>query len=415
MVCPMFEKRGSQAEASSEYPYESVYRPWSWILSSSTNLFLVAAVVCLAYVLYKRRKAKGKRRVLTYRVVEVNKPLLESEDPAKINALVTGGSGMLGREIVSCLLKDGGYKVHSLDLFIPEEENRNNEVCSYIQADITNYDDLCIAMKGMDVVFHTAAVIPTILGVSNRDYDEVNLKGTENVIAACKECKVKRLVYTSSVDVVLSKNYAGADNMNEDDPLPKDSLNAYVRTKREAEKAVLAANSENGLTTGAIRPGGIIEMLIRYKLDRPYYMGEKGLFYPVVTSEDVANVHLQLDKVLVQDPPLAAGRVYIVATTISERELAETVATELGDGQKAESFSMLFYSLLTYFNVIGYWLTGTAPINPQMTLMVLEFMKLQFHTFSCARAQKELGWTPSPWKDSVKRLVKEWKETKKDK
>ena len=114
MVCPMMQKRGSQAEASSEYPYESIYRPWSWILSSSTNLFLFAAAVCLAYVLY------------------ILRPLLESEDPAKINALVTGGSGMLGREIVSCLLKDGGYKVHSLDLFIPEVENRNVEVCSYI-------------------------------------------------------------------------------------------------------------------------------------------------------------------------------------------------------------------------------------------------------------------------------------------
>ena len=414
MVCPMLEKRGSQAEASSEYPYEPIYRPWSWILSSSTNLFLFAAVVCLAYMLYKRRKARGKRRVLTYRVVEVNKTLLESEEPTKINALVTGGSGRLGREVVSCLLKNGGYKVHSLDLFIPEEENRNSEVCSYIQADITNYDDLHIAMKDVDVVFHTAAIIPTILGVSNRDYDEVNWKGTQNVIAACKERKVKRLIYTSTVEVVLGKGHVGVDIVDEDYPFPEDSLNAYIGTKREAEKAVLAANDE-GLKTCAVRPGSILESMVHNKLARLTYLGEKGKFYPMTAGEDVAKVQLQLDQVLVDNPPLAAGKVYIIATTISERELAETVATELDDGQKAESFSELLITLLTYVNVFGYWLTGTALIHPQMTLMTLDFIKPRSYTYSCARAQKELGWKPSLWKHCVKRLVKEWKETKKDK
>ena len=366
-------------------------------------------------MLYKRSRAKGKRRVLTYRVVEVNKPLLESEEPTKINALVTGGSGSLGREIVSCLLKDGGYKVHSLDLFIPEEENRNSEVCTYIQADITNYDDLCIAMKDMDVVFHTAAIIPTLLGASNRDYDVVNLKGTENVIAACKECKVKRLIHTSTVEVVLGKGHVGVDIIDEDYPFPKDSLNAYVRTKREAEKAVLAANDEEGLKTCAVRPGAILELMTRNRIARLLYVGEKGNFHPMTTGEDVAKIQLQLDKVLIDNSPLAAGKVYIIATTISERELAETIAMELCDGQKAESFSAFLLTLLTYVNVFGYWVTGTAPIHPRMTLMGLDFIKPRSYTYSCARAQKELGWKPSPWKDCVKRLVKEWKETKKEK
>lgn len=413
----MLEKHGSQEKPSSEYPYEPIYRPWSWILSSSTNLFLFAAVVCLAYVIYKRRRASGrKRRVLTYRVVEVNKPLLESaEEPTKINALVTGGSGNLGREIVSCLLKDGGYKIHSLDLFIPEEENRNSEVCSYIQADITNYDDLCIATKGMDVVFHVAAIIPGVMGASNRDFDDVNLKGTENVIAACKEQKVKRLIYTSSVEVVQGKGHIEDDIIDEDYPFPKDSLNAYVRTKRAAEKAVLAANNQESLRTCAVRPGAILEMLAHHKLSHPKYMGEKGNFPPMTAGEDVAKIQLQLDKILVDNPPLAAGKVYILATTLSERELAETIATELDDGQKAESFPVFLLTLLTYVNVFGYWLTGTAPIHPHMTLMNLDFLKPQSHNYSCARAQKELGWTPSPWKECVRKLVKEWKDTKKDK
>ena len=145
------------------------------------------------------------------------------------------------------------------------------------------------------------------------------------------------------------------------------------------------------------------------------YIGEKGNFYPMIAGEDVAKIQLQLDKILVDNPPLAAGKVYILATTLSERELAEAIATELDDGQKAESFSMFLLTLLTYVNVFGYWLTGTAPIHPRMTLMNLDFAKPRSHNYSCARAQKELGWTPSPWKECVRKLVKEWKDTKKDK
>ena len=127
-------------------------------------------------MLYKRWKEHGRRQLVRYRVVDVNKSLLESNKSEKFNALVTGGSGMLGKEIVCCLIEDGGYKVFSLDLSIPGEEARNSEVCSYIQADITSFDDLCIATKGMDVVFHTAAILPMVIGLKNSDFDNVNLK-----------------------------------------------------------------------------------------------------------------------------------------------------------------------------------------------------------------------------------------------
>ena len=68
---------------------------------------------------------------------------------------------------------------------------------------------------------------------------------------------------------------------------------------------------------------------------------------------------------------------------------------------------MSIFILLTYFNVIGHWLSGIAPINSLMMLMVLDILKLKFHTYSSSRAQSELGWRPIPWKSIVKRLTKE--------
>ena len=411
------EKQGFQTEAPFEYLYKSIYRPWSWILSSSTNLLLFAALVSLAYILYKCHRARGKRRVLTYsyRTVEANQPPIQSDDPTKINALVTGGSGMLGREIVRILVENGGYNVNSLDLFIPEEESRNSKVCSYIQVDITNYDDLCIATRGMDVVFHTAAILPTVIGVTNDDFEQVNVQGTENVISACQECEVKRLIYTSSIDVVLGKGATKVENVDEEYPFPNDAMNTYVMSKREAEKAVIAANGDKGLTTCAVRPGGLLELIVSYKIIRQVCIHKKGQSSPIVTCEDVAKVQLQLDKVLIDNPLLAAGRAYNLVTNICEYELAETVAMELNGHHKVENISLFVCTLLTYINEGVYWLTGIAPIHPQMTVMALHFVRLQSHSFSSARAHKDLGWTPSPWKDCVKKIIKEWKETKKDK
>ena len=358
---------------------------------------------------------------MIYRSVEVNKSFLESEEPGKANALVTGGSGMLGKEIVRCLIEDGGYKVYSLDLFIPEEEKRDSQVCSYIQADITNFDDLLKATRGMDVVFHTAAILPTVLGAKDSDFDDVNVKGTENVIAACKECKVKRLVYTSSIEVALGKNQHDNKNMEideEDYPLPKHPLNAYVRTKGAAEKAVLSANGESGLSTCAVRPGGIFEMVLPSIIKRPTCLGKAPHNLKLVSSKDVAKVEVQLDKLLSEKSKIAEGKVFILATNLDEGELLKAIVTELNhDGQRIKSISFSLLSLLTYINVSIHYLTGVALINPMMTTMLLDFVNMHMLSYhvSSARAERELGWKPTPWKELVKKSVKEFKETKKTK
>ena len=113
-----------------DYPYGSLYRPWSWGLASFSNLFLFVILGAVALTFYKRWKAgKGKSSV-SYRKVDVNE-LDTAAVKGKATVLVTGGNGVLGKTIVKYLLQDGGYKVHSLDLWIPDEGDRNLEVCSY--------------------------------------------------------------------------------------------------------------------------------------------------------------------------------------------------------------------------------------------------------------------------------------------
>ena len=370
------------------------------------GIFVLAATIACVWMLYKHSKSRVKRRV-NYRRVFV----LESDETTRINALVTGGSGTLGREIVHSLLQDGGYKVHSLDLFIPECEERNSKVCSYIQADITNLDDLSISVKDMDVVFHTAAVLPTVIGAKDSDFERVIFKGTQNVITACKINKVKRLIYTSTADVVIGVGKTGVNNTDEGHPLPQQPLNAYVSAKGRAEMAVLAANDNETFTTGAIRPGGILEMVVYPKLTHLFYVGDRRRVLPLVAREDLAKAHVHLDKVLTGTETSAAGKAFNLCWNIPESELDHSISSELGERQKVRQLPMSLFTMLTYINVLGHWLTGIPPISPLMTLMALDILKLKFHSYCCDHACKELGWKLTPWKHVVKKFVDRQKES----
>ncbi|MCC6408857.1 MAG: NAD-dependent epimerase/dehydratase family protein [Planctomycetes bacterium] len=164
-----------------------------------------------------------------------------------MKALVTGGGGFLGRAIVAELLARGaevrvlGRKPQ------PDLEARGVRV---IQADLTQKDVVRAAAKGVDVVFHCAA----LAGVwgPRREYERVNVDGTRVVVAAAQAERVRRFVHTSSPSVCFD----GSDHVRaqNDLPYPKRYLAEYPRTKAIAERDVLYANARYGLTTVALRP-----------------------------------------------------------------------------------------------------------------------------------------------------------------
>ena len=392
-----------------------------------TNLFIFAFLVCIVYVLYKRRRGGRQRAAVSYKRVEVT---TAAERKDRVNVLVTGGIGCLGKSLVKFLLDDGGYNVHSLDLWIPKEEHRNPKVCSYIQTDITNLDDLILAFKGVgavDAVFHTAAITPMdCLYFSDDDFHRHNLTGTKNVIEACKECAVKRLVHTSSITVVLSKDPAQCVNgVDETFPIPKDSLNAYTSSKATAEKFVRAANGNNGLVTCVLRLAAIFSSdnpLVKFLLsNRAFYPGD-GLFgYSIVPVEAAVRGHILAEKKLREgEDSIVAGKAYnmCMEDKIPFRELngysANSKGPTIWGTPPPIALPIWLFVVVTYVNAFGFWLIKTAPIDPLLGPMCLDFFRE--HTFTSALAHKELGWEElPPWQEIVKELVKKNRETKKEK
>ena len=166
--------------------------------------------------------------------------------------LVTGGGGYLGRNLVAALrAKD--CTVHVLDMApSPEPEPGVH----WFQGDVRNEVDVIAACKGVDTIFHTAAVIEALTRPRRsvaREIESINVGGTKNVIHVAQSLGVRRLVHTSSIVASFCMDAEGSD---ESAPYST-SDDLYSATKVQGERAALAANGKHGLSSCAIRPGGI--------------------------------------------------------------------------------------------------------------------------------------------------------------
>ncbi len=160
--------------------------------------------------------------------------------------LVIGGGGFLGRQIV-CQLRESAAPVRVLNRNQYPDLLRLGVDC--LCGDITNPADVLAACQGMDTVFHTAS-LSYMWGRRDLLY-QVNVEGTANVIRACRENTVARLIYTSSPSVVIGEN--NIVNGDESLPYPQRYNADYPRSKSVAEQFVLKANAGK-LLSCAIRP-----------------------------------------------------------------------------------------------------------------------------------------------------------------
>lgn len=153
-------------------------------------------------------------------------------------ASFAGGAGFLAEHIIQQLLKSGLYDVTSLDLQPCDFDG----VASVI-GDLTRPQDIRDACKGKDVVFHTASAAPTASNAASAKelMTNVNVFGTQNVIAACIEVGVPRLVYTSSASVV----FEGLPLVDVDETCPYAAkpMDFYTGTKMEVRVLSLAVTS----------------------------------------------------------------------------------------------------------------------------------------------------------------------------
>jgi nucleoside-diphosphate-sugar epimerase len=232
-----------------------------------------------------------------------------------MKCLVTGGGGFLGLYITEQLVAQG----HSARVLCRGRYPRLDELhVETVHGDVRDAAVVQQACHGIDAVFHTAAV-PGIWGPWEH-YHGINTLGTQNILNACLEANVRKLIYTSSPSVI----YDGKDHLNADEsypyPEPSSYLCHYPHSKAIAERAVLAANGRNGLATAALRPhliwgprdNHLIPRLIdRARSGRLRRVGNGQNLISMSYVENAAAAHLQAAERLELGSPVA-GQPYFI-------------------------------------------------------------------------------------------------------
>lgn len=230
-----------------------------------------------------------------------------------MKVLVTGAGGFLGQYLVAQLVARGDRVRGLARGTYPALERLGVES---VRADIRDRQAVQAAVSGVEVVYHTAAV-PGVWGAWEL-FHSVNVRGTENVIAACRACGVRKLVFTSSPSVTFD----GTDQCGVDEsaPYPQRWLCHYPHTKALAEQAVLAANDGRDLLTCALRPHLIwgprdphlVPRLIdRARRGRLRQVGDGNNLIDMVYVENAARAHLLAADALGDQSPVA-GRAYFI-------------------------------------------------------------------------------------------------------
>ena len=323
--------------------------------------------------------------------------------------LVTGGAGYLGRHLVAELLRRG-HRVRAFDLApIPYTHDR----LDVMVGDVTDGEAVRKACEGIETVFHTAAVLDFRRFPGRAGWKRsraVNVGGVENVIRACREAGVRRLVHTSTNNVTLEGPVVEGDETWPYAQRPKDP---YTATKIEGERRALGANGED-LLTCAIRPGGIYGP--GEPLMLPRLVGEcaRGRFVATIGDgsaisdntyiENLVDAHIEAARHLTPGSPLC-GQAYFVTDgePVNYFEFFRPFVEALG-----LAFPTRKLPAAPLRVVFWCWelLRRVLPL-PAPPLTLLELRKIVVpHYSSIAKARRDFGWTPkvSP-EDAVLRCL----------
>jgi len=328
-----------------------------------------------------------------------------------MKALVTGGNGFLGRYIVEKLLEKG-WSITSLS------RRQDGELARLgvptITASVADKAALGRACAGMDAVFHVAAKVG--MGGPWNEFYQTNVIGTQNVIEACVNNGVPRLIYTSSPSVVFD----GSDHdlLDESAPYPERYLAHYPKSKALAEQDVLQANGAGGLLTCSLRPHlvwgprdtNLIPRLIdRAKKGKVKIIGAGENIVSNVYVENAADAHLLAAEKLAPGSPVAGSAYFI--TQREPVRLWDWINEILKGLDLPPVTSKIPFGVAYAVGAAMELAYGALGLEgePMMTRFLAQQMARSHH-YSIEKARRELGWEPAiGHKEGMTRLIADFK------
>jgi UDP-glucose 4-epimerase len=165
-----------------------------------------------------------------------------------VQALVTGGAGFIGSNLVDALVNQG-HDVRVLDDLSTGFEENVNPKADLVPADVSDRDAVAQAVSGVEIVFHQAAHRAVLASVEHPlETDTANTHGTLTVLKEARDAGVRRVVYASSSSV-----YGGADQLPTPESAPTWPRSPYAVSKLAGEHYCRVFAELHGLETVALR------------------------------------------------------------------------------------------------------------------------------------------------------------------
>ncbi len=164
--------------------------------------------------------------------------------------LVTGGAGFVGSNLVDKLSPDNTVVVlDNLFSGLLSNLEKSKARITFVKGDVLDKALVKDIVAEVDYVFHLAAHVGNIRSIKDPNFDmEVNIGGTLNLLEACRNSNIKRLVYSSSGAIFGEAKYLPID---EEHPINPES--PYAVSKLAAEKYCFAFHKVYGVPTTALR------------------------------------------------------------------------------------------------------------------------------------------------------------------
>lgn len=307
-----------------------------------------------------------------------------------MNILVTGATGFIGSNLVKRLIT----QKHKVKVLVRNNSNLNKiekiKQVERVLGDLTDYNSLLKAMKGIDVVFNLAAALP-YHKLSDDQYWSINADGVKNVVKACLKANVGRLVHVSTVGVYGQTSPEGVDESAQ-----LVLTDAYSKSKAAGDKNIFDAIKKQNLQATIIRP------TIAYGPGdtRPGFSNlfplmKKGLFIPVGNGENYFHttyIENLIDALLIASShKKALGQDFIIGDDPCPKmkEIINTIAKVEGVNLPGFYIPTNMAEILAKLFEIGQMIGLPAPLTTQRVKFITQNRK-----YNINKAQNLLGYQP---------------------
>lgn len=308
---------------------------------------------------------------------------------------ITGASGHAGANLSRALLQKG----YSLRLSVHRFSRSLEQLpAEKIAVNITDYVEVENFIRGCDCIIHLAAKI-SIDGDVKGVVSDTNLQGTKNVIRACEKLGTKKCIHFSSIHT-LDPNPL-TEILNENRPYVSHHHSPYELSKILAEKEVLKAK-ERGLNAIIIVPTSLFGPYDYY----PSLLGKAML--DIYHRQIPALVHGGYDFVFAED--LVKGVITIIenevpsekyifnGTYVSIQNLAEVIGEVCNKNLKYPIIPFGLIKIALPFFQLHSFFTNKPALFTKESMHILQKSPQKI---SSALAQKELGYTITPFKNAL--------------